>query len=90
MNEANAELLEVRMCEDAYEVAQGAETILVLAEWQEFREIDLACVQALMVRRLIIDGRTVFSRAVMVSRASSTCTSVGIAPQPREVRGAGA
>jgi len=68
MENARAELPEVRMCKDAYEVARGAEAILVLTEWQEFREIDLVRVKSLMVRPLILDGRNLFSRGAVVSQ----------------------
>ncbi len=88
MSKAKGELPEVRYGQDVYQVAEGAEAILVLTEWQEFREIDLKRVRALMVRPLIIDGRNMFSRAQVISHGfeyvdigrnrAATGTAVGL------------
>jgi UDPglucose 6-dehydrogenase len=33
-------LPDVRYCASPYEAAQGAEAVLVVTEWEEFRQID--------------------------------------------------
>ena len=58
---ARKELPEVTYCEDAYRAAAGADAVILLTEWAEFRQLDLARVARLMERPLIIDGRNALS-----------------------------
>jgi UDPglucose 6-dehydrogenase len=51
------ELPSITYCEDAYEAAAGADAVVLLTEWAEFRELDLSRVATMMERPLIIDGR---------------------------------
>jgi len=55
------ELSEVTYCSDPYEAATGTEAVLLLTEWDEFREMDWERLRALMERPLIIDGRNALS-----------------------------
>lgn len=50
---------------DPYEVARDAEALLVLTEWQEFKELDWRRVHQLMARPLVIDGRNLLDPASM-------------------------
>src|SRR5271165_6818568 len=54
---ARAEVPEATYCHDIYEAAQGAEAIVLLTEWEEFRSVDWSRLGGLMERPLIIDGR---------------------------------
>ncbi len=65
IEKAKMEIPEIRYCQDAYQAAEGAEAVLALTEWEEFRQIDLDKVRGLMVRPLIFDGRNMFSEAVV-------------------------
>jgi len=47
--------------EDPYEALKGADAALVCTEWQQFREIDWERAGKLMARRLVIDGRNLYS-----------------------------
>lgn len=51
------ELPQVTYCKDPYEAAQGADAILVLTEWDEFRNLDWARLAKLVERPLVMDGR---------------------------------
>src|SRR5271167_3051455 len=62
VDNARRELPEVTYCSDPYEAARGTEAVLLLTEWDEFREVDWERLRALMDRPLIIDGRNVLSR----------------------------
>jgi UDPglucose 6-dehydrogenase len=42
---------------DPYEVARGADALLVLTEWEQFRRLDWKRVRSEMARALVIDGR---------------------------------
>ncbi len=59
--EANARqiLPDVIYCPDPYVAAQGAEAVVLLTDWEEFRRLDLARLRDLMRRPILIDGRNV-------------------------------
>ncbi len=44
-------------CSSAEEAAQGADALLLLTEWDEFRQVDFQKLLPTMLRPLIIDGR---------------------------------
>jgi UDPglucose 6-dehydrogenase len=50
---------------DPYEVARGAEALLILTEWEEFLRLDWKRVRSLMTRPLVIDGRNVLEPAAL-------------------------
>ena len=51
--------------EDPYDALQGAEAALVCTEWDVFRDLDWERAGKLMARRLVIDGRNLYSPARM-------------------------
>jgi UDPglucose 6-dehydrogenase len=54
---AKALLPGLTYCSDPYQAAEGAEAVLLLTEWDEFRTIDWQRLASLVERALIIDGR---------------------------------
>ena len=51
------ELDGIKVCGDAYAAVEGAVTLAVLTEWEEFRHLELDKVRALMVAPTIVDAR---------------------------------
>jgi UDPglucose 6-dehydrogenase len=51
--------------EDPYQVARGADALLLLTEWKEYRELDWKCIYRDMARPLILDGRNMLPPAKM-------------------------
>jgi UDPglucose 6-dehydrogenase len=49
----------------AYDALQGAEALIILTEWDEFREPDFAKMKSLMKQRIIIDGRNIYDPVEM-------------------------
>jgi UDPglucose 6-dehydrogenase len=49
----------------ALEAARGADALLVLTDWEEFRSLDLARLHDLLHYPIVIDGRNLFDPAVM-------------------------
>jgi len=47
--------------EDPYEAVKGADAALVCTEWQVFRKLDWERAGKLMARRLVIDGRNLYT-----------------------------
>ncbi len=55
------EILEkVSFCKDPYEVCRGSECLLIVTEWDEFKELDFLKIKKLLKRPLIIDGRNIY------------------------------
>jgi UDPglucose 6-dehydrogenase len=50
----------IEYCRDAYEVAEGADCIVLMTEWNEFKEIDLKRVKDIMNQPTILDGRNIY------------------------------
>jgi UDPglucose 6-dehydrogenase len=51
-------------CSSAYDVARGADALLILTPWPEYRELDLARLHELMEVPVIIDGRNLLDPEV--------------------------
>jgi len=50
----------ITFCKDSYQACRQADCLLLLTEWDEFKELDFAKVKKLMHRPLIIDGRNIY------------------------------
>jgi len=61
---------------DPYEAARDADALLVLTEWQEFAELDLDRLHYTLRYPIVIDGRNLFDREMMVRRGF-TYLSIG-------------
>jgi UDPglucose 6-dehydrogenase len=60
IDKAKGLLGNAKVCQDPYTVCSGADCLLVVTEWDEFREIDFKKVKKLLKRPLIIDGRNIY------------------------------
>ena len=58
-------LPDVVLCENAYEVCEGADALVVLTEWNQFRMLDLARVKSLLRQPLVADLRNIYDPADM-------------------------
>ena len=58
-------LPDVEYCKDAYQVAAGADALILVTEWNEFRQLDLARIRAAMRTPVLIDGRNIYVPATM-------------------------
>ncbi len=50
----------ITYCPSAYEAASGAQALLLLTEWEEFRQLDLARVREVMEVPILVDGRNLY------------------------------
>jgi nucleotide sugar dehydrogenase len=50
----------VKFCKDAYQVAQGSDCLLVVTEWNEFKELDFKKIKNLMRQPIVVDGRNIY------------------------------
>ncbi|RQW80438.1 MAG: UDP-glucose/GDP-mannose dehydrogenase family protein [Geobacter sp.] len=55
----------VEFCQDPYAVAEGADVLVVMTEWNEFRELDMPRLRQLMKAARIVDARNVYDPGKM-------------------------
>ena len=55
----------LRLVEDPYELADGADAILVCTEWNEFKQLDLDRMRSIMARPIMVDGRNIYEPGKM-------------------------
>ncbi|MFN8441165.1 MAG: UDP-glucose/GDP-mannose dehydrogenase family protein [Caldilineaceae bacterium] len=60
MNNAGRYLPNLRLAEDPYDLAEGADALLVVTEWNEFKQVDLARIKSLMRQPVVVDGRNLY------------------------------
>ena len=68
MDRTSAILPQVHYPREPYEVAHGADALLILTEWPEFRQLDWARIYGMMGRPLVIDGRNLLDPGAMMDR----------------------
>jgi UDPglucose 6-dehydrogenase len=51
---------QIKFGKDAYEVAQDADCLAVVTEWNEFRDLDFSKIKSLMRTPIIADGRNLY------------------------------
>jgi UDPglucose 6-dehydrogenase len=51
---------QVELAEDAYDLARTCDALVVVTEWNEFKNLDLARIGDLMAGNVIIDGRNIY------------------------------
>jgi UDPglucose 6-dehydrogenase len=60
MEEAHRRLPGLKLCANAYDAARGADCLVVLTEWNEFKELNLDKVKRLMRRPVLLDARNIY------------------------------
>jgi UDPglucose 6-dehydrogenase len=69
-------LLNIELCRDAYDALDGADGVVILTEWNEFRALDIARMKSLLKRPLMVDLRNIY-RPAQMARDGFTYVSVG-------------
>jgi UDPglucose 6-dehydrogenase len=60
MEQAKGELPSITYCEDAYSCATGADALVVVTEWVQFRGLDLDRLKSLMAQPVVVDLRNIY------------------------------
>jgi len=76
MEKAKDILDSVRFCKDSYDVCSQSDCLLILTEWDEFKELDFSKIKKLLKRPFIIDGRNIYEPKVM-KKLGFTYISIG-------------
>lgn len=50
----------VILCTDPYELAEGCDALVIVTEWNEFKQLDLSVIKNLMKQPVIMDGRNIY------------------------------
>jgi UDPglucose 6-dehydrogenase len=50
----------IQLCNDAYEVAEGSEALVIVTEWNEFKQLDMIRIRQLMKQPVVVDGRNIY------------------------------
>ncbi|MBN1138012.1 MAG: UDP-glucose/GDP-mannose dehydrogenase family protein [Anaerolineae bacterium] len=56
----------VIFCDSPYQVAKGADGLILVTEWNEFKQLDMARIKASMRQPVLIDGRNIYDPRRMV------------------------
>jgi UDPglucose 6-dehydrogenase len=76
MDEARRLMPDLDYCGDAYQTMEGADALILITEWNEFRALDLSRVKALLRQPLVIDLRNIYQPDEM-TLAGFTYHSIG-------------
>jgi len=76
MGHASEELPDAVMCKDAYEACHGADALIIVTEWNQFRMLDLAEVRQRLKEPILFDFRNIYD-PLIVAGAGFHYVSVG-------------
>jgi UDPglucose 6-dehydrogenase len=65
MERARAILPDLEYTADAYELAAGADALVVVTEWNEFRHLDMRRIKDTMRKPVVVDGRNIYDPSAM-------------------------
>jgi UDPglucose 6-dehydrogenase len=71
MNGAARLLPNVQLVEDPYQLAEGCDAVVVVTDWNEFKQLNMRRVKECMSRPVIVDGRNIYEPHIMQSMGFS-------------------
>ena len=83
MEQAKKELPDIEYCDDPYECVKGADAMVIVTEWVQYRALDLDRIKAAMAQPVVVDLRNIY-RADDMAAQGFVYDSVGRAGQPRK------
>lgn len=60
MKAAGSVLPDIEMAKDAYKLAKGADALIIVTEWNEFKHLDLERIRESMRQPILLDGRNIY------------------------------
>ena len=55
----------IEICDDVYNMAEGCDALVVVTEWNEFKQLDLTKVKDLLKSPVVYDGRNIYDPELM-------------------------
>jgi len=65
MDKARAVLEDVTFFEDPYKAIKNCDALVVITEWDEFRNLDMRAVKVLLKQPIVVDGRNIYDPGEM-------------------------
>jgi UDPglucose 6-dehydrogenase len=56
----------ITYCKDVYETAEGSDCIVLMTEWNEFKEVDFDRIKKSMKQAVMVDGRNIYDQSKLV------------------------
>jgi UDPglucose 6-dehydrogenase len=81
MDQARGELPDIHYSADAYACAKGADALVIVTEWEQFRALDLKRLKAELAQPVVVDLRNIY-RPDEMATLGFTYDSVGRPPKP--------
>src|SRR4051795_10099469 len=81
IEQARKELPDIEYCDDAYDCVRGADAMVVVTEWVQYRTLDLERLKAEMAHPVVVDLRNIYRHEDMEAHGF-IYESVGRAPEP--------
>jgi UDPglucose 6-dehydrogenase len=57
---------QMQLASDVYDLVQGCDAVVLVTEWNEFKNLDLERVKSLMKQPIFIDGRNMYESQLMI------------------------
>jgi len=83
MEKAKGLLDKVKFCQDSYDACRNSDCLLIVTEWDEFKELDFSKIKKLLKRPIIIDGRNIYDPRKM-EKLGFTYIGIGRRQAPKK------
>ncbi len=83
MAQARRELPDIEYCDDAYACVRGADAMVVVTEWVQYRTLDLERLKRELAQPVVVDLRNIY-RPEEMAALGFTYESVGRVSEPRK------
>jgi UDPglucose 6-dehydrogenase len=83
MEQARRELPDIEYCDDPYACVRGADAMVVVTEWVQYRTLDLQRLKREMAQPVVVDLRNIY-RPEEMAALGFTYESVGRGDEPRK------
>ena len=70
-------LKEIIFCKNEYEAIEGADALVIITEWNQFRRLDFARIKKMMKDNYIFDLRNIYSKDIIEKETGFKYFSVG-------------
>ena len=82
MEQARKELPDIEYCDDPYECVKGADAMVIVTEWVQYRALDLDRIKREMAQPVVVDLRNIYRPEDMAAHGF-TYDSVGRSAEPQ-------
>jgi UDPglucose 6-dehydrogenase len=65
LERAGVQMEAVTFCQNAYEVAEDTDALVIVTEWNEFKSLDMYQIRGAMRQPVLIDGRNIYEASEM-------------------------